>query len=132
MPTLPLEDLVRKADTVVLGTVIRQESAWDVDYKAINTTVTLVVERVLTGISRETVTLQVAGGVVNGMGMHTSNDAVFREGEQVIVCLDTSAVPYTVVGLQQGKFTVRDNRVTRADKAWSLEEFITAIRAAAR
>jgi hypothetical protein len=132
MPTLPLEDLVRKADTIVLGIVIRQESAWNVNHTAIYTTVTLAVERVLAGISRETVTLQVAGGIVGGMGMRTSNDAVFREGERVIVCLDTSAVPHTVVGLQQGKFTVTDNRVIRADKTWSLDNFIAAVRTATR
>jgi hypothetical protein len=132
MRRLSLEDLVWKADTIVLGTVIRQESAWDVDRTAIYTTVTLAVERVLTGIPREVVTLQVTGGSVGGMGMRTSNDAVFREGERVIVCLDTSAVPPTVVGLQQGKFTVQDDRVTRADKTWSLDEFIAAVRTAAR
>jgi hypothetical protein len=132
MRTLSMEEIVQKADTIVLGTVIGQVSAWDVDHTAIYTTVTLAVERVLTGISRETVTLQVAGGIVEGMGMRTSNDAVFREGEQVIVCLDTSAVPYTLVGLQQGKFTVKDNRVTRADKTWSLDEFIATVRTAAR
>ena len=132
MRTLPIKDLVRMVDMIVLGTVIRQESAWDVDHTAIYTTVTLAVERVLTGISRETVTLQVAGGIVGGMGMRTSNDAVFREGERVIVCLDTSAVPHTVVGLQQGKFTVKDNRVTRADQTWSLDDFIAAVRTATR
>lgn len=132
MPTLPLEDLVRKADTIVLGIVIRQESAWNVHHTAIYTTVTLAVERVLAGISRETVTLQVAGGIVGGMGMRTSNDAVFREGERVIVCLDTSAVPPTVVGLQQGKFMITDNMVTGAEKTWSLDDFIAAVRTATR
>jgi hypothetical protein len=132
MHTFPLEEIVRKADTIVLGTVISQESAWNVDYTAIYTTVTLAVERVLTGTPEEVVTLQVTGGDVGGMGMRTSNDAVFREGERVIVCLDTSAVPYTVVGLQQGKFTVQANMVTRADQSWSLDDFIAAVRTATR
>jgi hypothetical protein len=132
MRTLSVEDLVWKADTIVLGTVIQQESAWNVHHTAIYTTVTLAVERVLTGIARETVTFQVAGGIVGSMGMRTSNDAVFREGERVIVCLDTSAVPYTVVGLQQGKFTVQANMVTRADQSWSLDDFIAAVRTATR
>jgi hypothetical protein len=132
MRKFPVEELVRKADTIVLGTVIQQESAWDVDHTAIYTTVTLAVERVLAGIAKEVVTLQVAGGSVGGVGMRTSNDAVFRQGERVIVCLDTSAVPHTVVGLQQGKFTVNDDKVIRADKTWSLDEFIAAVRTAAR
>jgi hypothetical protein len=58
--------------------------------------------------------------------------AVFREGERVIVCLDTTAVPSSVVGLQQGKFIVKDDTVNRADETWSLDEFIAAVRAVAR
>jgi len=66
------------------------------------------------------------------MGMRTSTDAVFQEGERVIVFLDTSPVPSTVVGMQQGKFEVKDNMVTRADETWSLDAFIAAVRTAAR
>ena len=132
MRTLPMEELVRKADTIVIGTVIRQESAWDVDHTAIYTTVTLAVEHVLRGISKDVVTLQVAGGSVGDIGMRTSTDAVFREGERVIVFLDASADPCSVVGMQQGKFTVKDNRVSGMGKTWSLDEFIAAVRTAAR
>ena len=132
MRYLPMEDLARKADTIVLGTVTHQESAWGAEHTAIYTKVTLAVEQALVGTPAQVVTLQVAGGSVGGMGMRTSNDAVFREGERVIVFLDTSPVPSTVVGMQQGKFEVKDNIVTRADETWSLDEFIAAVRTAAR
>ena len=132
MRYLSLEELVRKADTIVLGTVTQQESAWDAQHTAIYTKVTLAVEHVLVGPSMQAVTLQVAGGTVGGVGMRTSNDAVFREGERVIVCLDTSAIPGSVVGLQQGKFLVQDDTVRRADKTWSLDAFIAVVRAVVR
>jgi hypothetical protein len=132
MRKLSLEELARKADTVILGTVTHQESAWDPQHTAIYTDVTLVVERVLAGAPTEVATLRVLGGSVGDIGMRTSNDAVFREGEQVIVFLDMSAAPSTVVGMQQGKFTVNDNTVTGADGTWSLDEFSAAVRAAAR
>ena len=132
MRKLPLEDLAQKADTIVLGTVTQQVSTWNAQYTAIYTDVTLEVERALAGTPGEVVTLRVAGGSVDGMGMHTSNDAVFRKGERVIVFLDTSAVPSSVVGLQQGKFTVQDNIVTGTGETWSLNEFSAAVRAAAR
>jgi hypothetical protein len=131
-PIMSITDLVRKADTIVLGTVTQQVSAWDAQYTAIHTDVTLAVEHVLTGHPGEAVTLRVAGGRVKGMGMGTSNDATFRVGERVIVCLDTNAVPNTVVGMQQGKFTVEGNMVTRADETWSLPEFIAAVHTAVR
>jgi hypothetical protein len=132
MRYLSLEELARKADTIVLGTVMQQESAWDAEHTAIYTKVTLAVERVLVGSPMQTVTLQVAGGAVGGVGMRTSNDAVFREGERVIVCLDTSAVPGSLVGLQQGKFLVQDDTVSRADETWRLDVFSAAVRAVAR
>ena len=132
MLNISIEELARKADTIVLGTVTQQASAWDDQHTAIHTDVTVEVEQVLTGLPGEVVTLRVLGGVVGGVGMGTSNDATFRVGERVIVCLDTNAVPNTVVGMQQGKFTVEDNTVSRADETWSLDEFIAAVRTAAR
>src|SRR5215475_4323306 len=128
MPNLSIEELARKADTIVLGTVTQQASAWDDQHTAIHTDVTVEVEQVLTGLPGDVVTLRVVGGV----GMGTSNDATFRVGERVIVCLDTHAVPSTVVGMQQGKFTVEDNTVIRADETWSLSAFIAAVQTAAR
>ena len=132
MRKISIADLVKKADTIVLGTVTQQASAWDARYTAIYTDVTVEVEQVLTGPPGKVVTLRVPGGVVGSMGMGTSNDATFRVGERVIVCLDTNAVPNTVVGMQQGKFTVEDTMVIRADGTWSLNEFIAAVRTAAR
>jgi hypothetical protein len=132
MLNISIEELARKADTIVLGTVTQQASAWDDQHTAIHTDVTVEVEQGLTGLPGEVVTLRVLGGVVGGMGMGTSNDATFRVGERVIVCLDTNAVPNTVVGMRQGKFTVEDNMVIRADETWSLDEFIAAVRTAAR
>jgi hypothetical protein len=130
MLPMSVEDLARQADTIVLGTVMQQESAWDAQYTAIYTDVTVAVERVLAGTSGDTVTFQIAGGVVGSMGMRTSNDPVFRDGERVIVFLNTSAVPSSVVGMQQGKFTVKDDQVTRGEETVSLEEFIATVRSA--
>ena len=130
MLKMSVEDLARQADTIVVGTVARQESAWDTQHTAIYTDVTVVVERVLAGTSVDTVTLRIAGGTVGGMGMRTSNDPVFRDGERVIVFLDTTAVPSSVVGMQQGKFTVKDDLVTQADETVSLEEFMATVRSA--
>ena len=127
MLPMSVEDLARKADTIVLGTVTQQQSAWDAQYTAISTAITLTVEQVLAGTPGDTVTFQVAGGIVGGMGMRTSNDPVFQDGERVIVFLDTRAVPSSVVGMQQGKFTVKDDQVTRGEETMNLEEFIALV-----
>ncbi len=132
MLKLPLEDIVRRADIVVLGTVTHQESTWDAHHTAIYTDVTVAVERAILGAPGNEVTFRIAGGIVGGMGMRTSNDPVFRDGERVIVCLDTTSVPARVVGMQQGKFPVQDDTVTSAGETVRLEDFIAAIRTAAR
>lgn len=132
MLALNLETIVRQADTIVLGTVTRQESAWDAHHTAIHTDVTVAVERAIVGLPGDEVTFRIAGGIVGGMGMRTSNDPVFRDGERVIVCLDSTSVPARLVGMQQGAFPVRDNTVTSAGETVSLEDFIAAIRTVGR
>jgi len=132
MLALDLETIVRQADTIVLGTVTRQESAWDARHTAIHTDVTVAVERAIVGAPGDEVTFRIAGGVVGGMGMRTSNDPVFRDGERVIVCLDTASVPVRLVGMQQGAFFVRDNTVTSAGETVRLEDFMASIRTVVR
>ena len=130
MMYIPLQDLAGEADTIVLGTVTRQESAWDIHHTAIYTDVTVAIEHVIVGSPGTEVTFRVAGGIVGSMGMSTSNDPVFQNGERVVVFLDTTAVPGSVVGMQQGKFTVRDNAVTSAGQTMALEDFLGTIRTA--
>lgn len=132
MLALNLETIVRQADTIVLGTVMHQESAWDAHHTAIHTDVTVAVERAIVGSPGDEVTFRIAGGIVRGMGMRTSNDPVFRDGERVIVCLDTTSVPASVVGMQQGTFPVRDDTVISAGETVSLEDFMAAIRTVVR
>ena len=130
MLKMSVEDLARQADTIVVGTVTQRQSAWDAQHTAIYTDVTVAVERVLAGTPGDTLTLRVAGGIVEGMGMGTSNDPTFQDGEQMIVFLDTTTIPSSVVGMQQGKFTIKDNLVTLADETVSLEAFIATVRSA--
>jgi len=132
MRQLSLEEIARHADTIVLGIVTHQESAWDKHHTAIHTDVTVVVERAIVGSPGVEVTFRIAGGIAGSMGMRTSNDPVFQDGERVIVFLDTTTVPTSVVGLQQGKFTIRDNTVTSAGETLTLDDFIATIRTAVR
>jgi len=132
MRKLHLEEIARQADTIVLGTVTHQESAWDAHHTAIHTDVTVAVERALVGSPGQEVTFRIAGGLVGSMGMRTSVDPVLREGERLVVFLDTLAVPARVVGLRQGTCPVQDNLVTVTGETWPLDDFLAAMRAARR
>ena len=46
MLNISIEELARKADTIVLGTVTQQASAWDDQHTAIHTDITVAVEQV--------------------------------------------------------------------------------------
>jgi len=132
MVKLSLEQLATRADTIVLGTVTRQTSAWNAQHTAIYTEVTVAVEQVIMGASGAEVTLRIAGGVVGEIAMRSSNHPVFQDDERVIVFLDTRQVPASLVGLYQGKYSVSDGAVTWDEKTLPLEVFIEAIRTAVR
>lgn len=132
MRPMDITELARQADTIVLGTVTHQESAWDAQHTSIHTDVTVAVERAIVGTPGSEVTFRVRGGVIDGMGMRTSNDPVFRDGERVLLFLDTTSEPARVVGLEQGKVTVQDNTVLNAGELLPLDDVIAAIHAAVR
>jgi len=132
MIKLRLEQLAAEADTIVLGTVTSQASAWNAQHTAIYTDVTVAVEEVIKGTPGAEVTFRVAGGIVGDIGMRTSNDPVFQKGERVILFLDTREVPARIVGLHQGKYPVRDGTVKWDGRVVAVGDFIDAIRAASR
>ncbi|MBI4588259.1 MAG: hypothetical protein HY725_05435 [Candidatus Rokubacteria bacterium] len=128
MVKLSLQQLTAEADTIVRGTVTGQASAWNAQRSAIYTDVTVAVEEVIKGSPGATVTFRIAGGAVGDIGMRTSNDPVFRDGEQVIVFLATTGTTANVVGLHQGKYTVKNGTVTRDGRTLAVTDFIKAIR----
>ena len=132
MIKLSLEQLITRADMIVQGIVVYQESAWNEQHTAIYTDVTVGVEEAIKGLPGLEVTFQVAGGVVGDIGMRTSNDPGFHDGEQVLVFLDTKGAVASVVGLRQGKYTVTGGTITRNGQTMAVDDFVSAIRAAAQ
>lgn len=132
MLKMSLEHLAKTADTVVYGTVVRQVSAWDAHHTAIHTDVTVAVKQAIVGTPEPEVTFRVMGGMVGGMGMRTSVDATFHDGEVVIVFLDMLEAPGSVVGMHQGKITVQENMVRSDGQLMSVDDFIASIRTAVR
>jgi hypothetical protein len=132
MIQLSLAQLIQGAETIVLGTVTRQVSAWNATHTAIYTDVVLEVEEAMKGMAGPEVTFRIAGGEVGDIGMRTSTHPTFRIGERVIVFLRTEGSTAQLFGLQQGKFTVNDDTVTQAGQVVSVPDFKAAIRAASR
>jgi hypothetical protein len=132
MMKLSLEQLTREADTIVLGTVTTQVSAWNDQHTGIYTDVIVDVEEAMKGSPGAAVTFRVAGGVVGEIGMGTSTDATFEHAERVIVFLHSEGRTAQLFGRWQGKFTVRHGTVIQDGQVISVANFMAAIRAAAR
>jgi hypothetical protein len=131
MIKLSVNQLAAEADTIVLATVTNQVSAWNAEHTAIYTDVTIEIDEAIKGSPGEAVTFRIAGGIVGEIGMRTSNDPVFSDGEQVIVFLGTEIDPVRVVGLFQGKYTVTNGTVTKDGQTIAVADFMQAIQQAA-
>ncbi len=127
-----VDELSTEADTIVVGSVARQTSAWSEGGGEIHTDVTLRVERVVAGTPDGELTFRVAGGQVGDIRMNTSDDPTFSLGDRVVVFLDSSQKPPRLVGLEQGAVRVRGDRVQRSGREASLPEFVGEIDEARR
>jgi hypothetical protein len=75
------------------------------------------------------VTFRIAGGEVGGVGMRTSTDPVFADGERVVVFIRTAGAPAVVVGRGQGKLTVKGGMVPVDGQMMAVVDLLDTIRA---
>jgi hypothetical protein len=125
-----LEQLSQEADIVVIGSVTRQVSTWNRQYTAIVTDITVTIDEHIKGWHGAEVTFRIVGGIVGDVGMRTSNDPVFQDGDRVILFLQTVGVLPTLVGHSQGAYMVSNGLVARDGYRVAVDDFVNAIRAA--
>jgi hypothetical protein len=108
---LGLEDLVKKARSIVVGKVAGSRTYWSADRKLILTDYTIKVDESLKGQAVQTVEVTTIGGKIGDLQLHVSGMPVFQTGENAVVFIEQSGAYQTVVGLGQGKFTVTNGEV---------------------
>jgi len=111
---LSLEDLTRRAHSIVMGRVRGARTYWSSDRRLILTTTTVEVAETIKGRTRGAVELTTIGGRVGNTVLHVAGMPAFTDGEETIIFLEQSGSYSTVVGLGQGKFTVADGEVANA------------------
>jgi hypothetical protein len=109
---LSFDDLVAGADTIVVGEVIDSRVYWASDRKIILTSYTVKVGESIKGSASATVTVTTVGGKIGNTILHVSGMPQFRPGENAIVFLERTGAYTTVVGLNQGKFTLSNGEVS--------------------
>jgi len=111
---LGFEDLVAKAQTIVEGSVVSVQTYRSADGKLILTNYTINVQESLKGSTGKTVTLTTVGGRIGNTVLHVSGMPVFQPGEKAVLFLEQAGAFTTVVGLNQGKFTVSNGEISNS------------------
>jgi hypothetical protein len=109
---LSLDDMVAKAETIVIGRVINSQSSWTKNGKLILTQTTFEVQEGLKGVATKTVTITTVGGRVGNAVLHVSGMPSFQPDETAVIFLERSNNYLTVLGLSQGKFSIVNGEVS--------------------
>ena len=102
-----LQELHRTADEVITGKVTDANSFWNEAHDTIYTDYTVQVEGRSKGAGGKTLTVRLMGGAVGERELLVSGNARFEVGERVLLCLRANQGFHTLVGMSQGKWTVR-------------------------
>jgi hypothetical protein len=108
---LGLEDLVKKARTIVVGRVAGSRTYWNANRKLILTDYTITVDEKLKGEPSGSMTVTTIGGKIGDVELHVSGMPLFQQGESAVLFVEQSGAYQTVLGLAQGKFTVTNGEV---------------------
>ncbi|MEZ4473757.1 MAG: hypothetical protein R3F60_23795 [bacterium] len=106
--SLSLDDMSRKADVIVHGTVVEQATAWNDTRSRIYTVTTVEVKERLKGKGETRIRIRQLGGTVDGITQSIVGNARLSVGEEVVVFLTQDAEKglHYVIGMAQGKYTV--------------------------
>ena len=111
-----IQQLYEEADRVVVGQVSARESFWNDAHDTIYTESRVDVKRTEKGSVRESVVVRQMGGQVGDVELIISGNASLQIGERVLLFLRDHGDYCAIVGMSQGKWSVR--WVGGADRAY--------------
>ncbi|HID94124.1 MAG TPA: hypothetical protein EYP60_08520 [bacterium (Candidatus Stahlbacteria)] len=132
MVKIPLEELTKKANYILIGKVKNMRCAWNPESTLIYTYVTVSVERYIKNIldKKEVpkeVTIRYVGGIVGDIGLWQSDTPTFKGNQQVLLFLQPIEKGiFKVTGRFQGKYTIEKDRIL--EKGVSVNHFVNQIK----
>jgi hypothetical protein len=111
---LGLESLVKKAERIVVGEVSGSRTYWSDNGKVILTSYTIQVQETMKGTRSRTVELTTVGGRMGDVTLHVSGMPAFESGEQAVIFVENTGGFSTVLGLGQGKFSIRNGEISNS------------------
>jgi hypothetical protein len=109
---LSLDELVAKADSIIVGRVIGSHTFWTNDRKLILTSYTLEVQQSLKGSAAPTIVVTTIGGQMDTTLLQVPGMPAFENNESAVLFLVQSGGYATVLGLKQGKFAIANDEVS--------------------
>ena len=106
--TFSLPGLFRAADNVVVGLVVESTSFWNDAHDTIYTHHTIKVERVIKGTHIDQLVVRQMGGIVGETRLSIAGNASLAQDERVLLVLRDNGGFHTLVGMAQGKWSVRE------------------------
>jgi hypothetical protein len=119
---LTLDDMVHKAHAIVHGRVRSSSAHWSADHRLIVTTTTIDVQETLKGQTARTIQVTTIGGQVGDLTLVVPGMPSFDAGEDAVVFIENVGTAGAVVGLSQGKFSVRNGRVSNTTSGLSFPD----------
>jgi hypothetical protein len=109
---LSFDELVAKAELIVAGEVTDSRTYRTGDGKLILTSYTVRIGESIKGKAPATLTVTTVGGKVGNTILRVSGMPQLQTGENTVLFLERSGAYTTVVGLNQGKFSISNGEVS--------------------
>lgn len=127
---MSVENLTEDSEAIIRGEVKEITCQWNEEKTLIYSKIRIKIKEGIKGkIEDEEIYIKQMGGVVGNIGQKIIGAPSFKEGEEVIVFLRRDRLQlnfFRVMGLCQGKFTVKEERLKEKDV--SVEQFIRNIK----
>ena len=110
MVEVPLDDMARRADAIVVGRVVRSEVRVVLDPvrgAEPHTLTELRVTEWIAGAGGATVVIDELGGELAGQGLAIAGTPVYRPGEEIVVFLERADGRLRTFAMAQGRFEIR-------------------------
>jgi len=128
MVKIPLEQLTKDANYIVIGKVKDMHSEWNADRTLIYTYVTISIREYVKGtLNQKIFTIRHIGGIVGNIGMWQSDTPRFSKNQEVLLFLKpTGKNIFRIAGRLQGKYTIKDDRIL--EKNMAVSNFVKQIK----
>ncbi len=107
---VPLEDMARDADVIVVGTVVRSEARLVLDPARgadPHTFTTVQVHEWIVGPGGREVVVEELGGEAMGQGLAIAGTAEYAPGQEVVLFLERAGSSLRTYGMALGRFEIR-------------------------